>query len=171
MRLILMKGRLGKQMTEFYTVSFFGHREVNDYFNIESQIENIIKQLISSDSCLLLQVGRNGEFDSLVSSVIHRLKKEEIDDIIHILVLPYDTAEYRNNSEFFDEYYDEVEICEKSCTAHYKSAIQIRNKDMVDRSDLIVFYLEYKSGGAYQTYKYAIKQKKKIIIINEEDDS
>ena len=90
---------------------------------------------------------------------------------MHILVLPYDTAEYRNNREIFDNYYDEVEICEKTCTAHYKSAIQIRNKAMVDRSDLVVFYLEYKSGGAYQTYKYAVKQKKKIILINKEDNA
>ncbi|MGN0492779.1 MAG: hypothetical protein ACI4F7_03950 [Acutalibacteraceae bacterium] len=157
-------------MTEFYTVSFFGHREVNDYFGIEVQTENIIRALLSSDRYLAFQVGRNGEFDLLVSSIIHRIKKEGYDDnIVHILVLPYDTAEYRNNREIFDKYYDEVEICEKSCTAHYKSAIQIRNKAMVDRSDLVVFYLEYKSGGAYQTYKYAVKQKKKIILINEED--
>ena len=62
---------MGKQITEFYTVSFFGHREVNDYFGVEVQTENIIRGVLSSDRYLALQVGRNGEFDLLVSSIIH----------------------------------------------------------------------------------------------------
>ena len=57
----------------------------------------------------------------------------------------------------YDSYYDSVEVCEKSALAHPKSAIQIRNKVMVDRSDLCVFYITRKSGGAYQTLRYAEK--------------
>lgn len=55
----------------------------------------------------------------------------------------------------------------KSCKAHPKSAIQIRNKYMVNRSDLVIFYVETTSGGAYQTMKYADKQCKNIINILE----
>lgn len=38
---------------------------------------------------------------------------------------------------------------------HYKAAFQIRNRSMVDRSGLVVFYVNRKSGGAYQTMAYA----------------
>ena len=59
--------------------------------------------------------------------------------------------------------YDEIEICQNSAEAHYKSAIQIRNRQMIDRSDLIVCCIEHNSGGAYQTIQYARNQKKEII--------
>ena len=38
---------------------------------------------------------------------------------------------------------------------------------MVDRSDLVVFFVERDKGGAYQTMKYAKKQGKEIINIAE----
>ena len=50
-----------------------------------------------------------------------------------------------------------VEVCEQSAKAHPKSAILIRNRVMVDRSDLCVFCVTHKSGGAYQTLRYAEK--------------
>lgn len=47
--------------------------------------------------------------------------------------------------------------------AHPKSAIQIRNRAMVNRSDLCVFCVTHKSGGAYQTLRYAEKADSNII--------
>ena len=109
-------------------------------------------------------VGRNGDFDLLVSSTIKRLKNEYRDDnSCHILVLPYSTAEYRNNYDSFNEYYDQVDIYKEASESHYKSAFQKRNREMVDRSDLVVFYLAHNYGGAYRTYRYALKQNKNIV--------
>ena len=79
------------------------------------------------------------------------------------MMLPYPTAEYLNNEEYFHRFYTDVEISYKASKAYPKSAIQIRNREIVDRSNLIVFYLEQDFGGTYQTYQYAIKQKKDII--------
>ena len=64
-------------------------------------------------------------------------------------------AEFRDNEKEFLEYYDDVEICEQSSKAHYKSAMQIRNRAMIDRSDLIICCIHHKSGGAYKTVQYA----------------
>ncbi len=101
-------------------------------------------------------VGRDGEFDQLVSSTVRRCKREyRGDNSALVLVLPYLRAEYRNNQESFHNYYDEVEICESAAKAHFKSAIQIRNRYMIDRSHLVVFCVEYPSGGAYQSLLYA----------------
>lgn len=79
------------------------------------------------------------------------------------LVLAYSTAEYGNNKDGYHEYYDEVEICQSSAGAHFKSAMQIRNWQMVDRSDLVVCCIEHYSGGAYQTVEYARRQGKEIV--------
>ena len=49
-----------------------------------------------------------------------------------------------------------------------KRAYQIRNRQMVDRSDLVVFYVEHNSGGAYQTMRYAQERGKQIVNLAEQ---
>lgn len=103
-------------------------------------------------------------FDQLVSSTVRRCKRTIRDDNSSlVLVLPYMTAEYRNNEQSFHEYYDEIEICLESAEKHFKSAHQVRNRSMVDRSDLVIFCVEHDSGGAYQTMRYAKKAGAKIM--------
>ena len=151
---------------DIYIVSFFGHRSLYLYEDIERKMEKVISDLIYYKKYVKFLVGRDGEFDRLTSSIIRRLvKKYDSGNISHILVLPYMKAEYRDNQESFLTYYDEVEICEESSQVHFKSAIQTRNKVMVDRSDLVVCCIQRKNGGAYQTIQYAKSQNKKIINI------
>ena len=59
-----------------FAVSFFGHREVDDPFLIERQLESIIRELLLTKEYIEFLVGRDGEFDQLVSSEIRRAKKE-----------------------------------------------------------------------------------------------
>ena len=82
--------------------------------------------------------------------------------------VPYITAEFRDNEESFRDYYDEIEVCEAAAGSHYKNAHQTRNRAMVDRSDLVVFCIQHASGGAWQTMKYAKKQGKPCINLNEQ---
>ena len=77
-------------------------------------------------------------------------------------------AEYRDNEKEFLDYYDEVEVCAESSEAHPKSAIQIRNRSMIDRTDLVVCCIQHKNGGAYATIRYAEKQGKKIVNLADE---
>ena len=79
------------------------------------------------------------------------------------LVLPYPTAEYLNNQESFEDYYSYIEVSDAASASHHKAAYQIRNREMVDRSDLIVCCIEREQGGAWQTIQYAIKQGKTVI--------
>ena len=113
-------------------------------------------------------VGRDGEFDQIVSSVIRRCKRIYNDaNSALVLVLAHPTADYKNNLDYLESYYDEIEICANAATAHFKAAIQIRNREMVDRSDLSVFLVERESGGAYLTLQYALKQNKATINLAE----
>lgn len=153
-----------------YTVAFFGHRYLDNPFQIEERLDIIIEKLIRENEYVEFLVGKNGEFDQYVSSAICRAKKKYRDDNnFHVLVLPYPTAEYLNNVKYFEEYYDEIEICQASAKAHFKGAIQIRNREMVDRADLIVCCIDHEYGGAYQTIQYAQKQNKKIINLATEE--
>lgn len=151
-------------MLDIYTVAFFGHRYLDNPYKVEELLEVKICELINQKEYVDFIVGRNGEFDQCVSSTVLRVRKNFRDDNSSlVLVLPYPTAEYLNNEQYFHDYYTDVEISYAASKAHPKSAIQIRNREIVDRCDLIIFYLEQDFGGAYQTYQYAIKQKKDII--------
>ena len=152
-----------------FTVSFFGHRVIEDPLRIEQRLEPLIRKLLKEKEYVEFLVGRDGEFDQTVSSVIRRCKRTVRDDnSAHVWVLPYPTAEYRDNEESFREYYDEIEICGASADGHFKGAHQARNRAMVDRSHLVVFCIQQDSGGAWQTMRYARKQGKPYININDD---
>ena len=146
-----------------YTVSFFGHRYIDNPFPIEKTLDELIGSLLRSKEYVEFLVGRNGDFDQLVSSAIRRCKREiREDNSAHVWVLPYVTADYRDNEEDYRMYYDEIEVFD-STGKHFKAAFQARNRNMVDRADLVVFCVERKEGGAYQTMRYAIQQGKQYI--------
>ena len=157
-------------MLDTYTVTFIGHLYIDNMFRIESRLEDIIRDLIQEHEYVEFLVGRDGEFDQIVSSTVLRVKRQVGNkNSALVWVMPYPRAEYENNAESFDNYYDEIEVCEESSRAHFKGAIQIRNRHMVDRASLLICYVEHESGGAYQTLQYAKKQEKKIINLAERE--
>ena len=156
-------------MLDIFTVAFFGHRYIDNPLKVEELLEEQIRKLINEKEYVDFVVGRNGEFDQCVSSTVLRVRKNVRDDnSALVLMLPYPTAEYLNNEEYFHDYYTDVEISYEASKAHPKSAIQIRNREMVDRADFIICYIENKEGGAWQTVKYAIGKDKNIINLAEE---
>ena len=151
---------------DIYTVSLFGHRHIEQGALVEERLESLLYDLITGKEYVEFLIGRDGEFDLLASSVIKRcIKKYGRGNTSLVLVLPYMRAEYRDNEAAFLDYYDEVEICEESARAHFKAAIQIRNRRMVDRSDLVVCCIQHQSGGAYRTVQYAQRLGKRVVEV------
>ena len=151
---------------DIYTVSLFGHRHIEQGALVEERLESLLYDLITGKEYVEFLIGRDGEFDLLASSVIKRcINKYGRGNTSLVLVLPYMRAEYRDNEAAFLDYYDEVEICEESARAHYKAAIQIRNRCMVDRSDLVVCCIQHQSGGAYRTVQYAQRHGKMVVEV------
>ena len=158
-------------MLRLYTVSFFGHRIIKDFNQAEKKAETLIRDLILQKEYVEFLVGRGGDFDQIVSSAVKRRPRRiRADNRSLVLGLPYPPAELRHNGESFSAYYDEIEICDAAENNHPKRAYQIRNRQMVERSDLVVFYVEHNSGGAYQTMRYAQDREKRIINLAERQD-
>ncbi len=152
------------QIVNIYTVSFFGHRRINDQLRLDGELDELITRLLREHSYVEFLVGRDGDFDQLVSSAIRRCqRKYGGKNSSHIWVMPYPTSFFRENEEACYAYYDEIEICEESSVKHFKAAFQVRNRHMVDRSNLVILYVETNEGGAYQTMQYAIQQGKALI--------
>ena len=158
-------------MLDIFTVAFFGHREIDNSFKIEERLEEEIYRLLQEHEYVDFLVGRDGDFDQFASSAVLRIRKQYRDDNSSlVLVLPYARAEYLNNEESYHDYYSDVEISYAASKAHPKAAIQIRNREMVDRADLILCCIEREKGGAWQTVQYAIKQEKDIINLYDESN-
>lgn len=151
-----------------YTVSFFGHRTISNPARVEERLEKIIVDIVNTKEKVRFLVGEEGFFDMICSFITHRIMKElDRGNAELVLVLPYMRANYRKYPESFLSFYNEVEICEESSKAYPKAAIGIRNRSMIDRSELIICCIERNEGGAYTAMKYAKKQQKEIINIAE----
>ena len=154
---------------DIYTVAFFGHRYIDNPFRIADRLAEEIRRLLSEHEYVDFLVGRDGEFDQFASSAVLRVRKQYRDDNSSlVLVLPY---EYLNNEESYHDYYSDVEISYAASKAHPKAAIQIRNREIVERADLILCCIEREKGGAWQTVRYAMKQGKDVINLANDDEA
>lgn len=104
-----------------FTVSFFGHRIIPEFREAEDRVEALVHALLLEKEYVEFLVGRDGDFDQIVSSTVKRQQRLVRDDNSSLIwILPYPTAELRNNMENFEAYYDEIEICGNAASSHRK---------------------------------------------------
>ena len=159
-------------MLSVFTVCFFGHRHIKAFRLAETRTKALVRRLILEKEFVEFLVGQDGAYDQIVSSAIRQTKRELFaENSAHVCILPDPKAALTQNTQHFTSYYDEIEICETSAAAHPKAAIQIRNRCMVDRSDLCVFFVERQTGGAWKSMFYAVRQGKDVINLTISSDS
>ena len=145
---------------DVFTVSLFGHRELDNLTWLENNLSLVIKEIIRKKTYVTLLVGRNGEFDISAATVVKRVQKEMGKaNNEFICVLPYS----EKNMEYYEGYYDSVMIPECIGQTYPKAAITKRNRWMVEQADLLVCYVKREQGGAYSALKYAKKLGKEIV--------
>ena len=87
-------------MLDIYTVAFIGHRYIDRFSFVEDKVEELVRELIGSKSYVDFLVGRDGDFDQIVSSAVLRVKKRVFDANSSLIwVMPYETAEYRDKRD------------------------------------------------------------------------
>ena len=67
-------------MLDVYTVSFFGHRQVDRFFETEEKVTELVRKLITEKEYVEFLIGRDGEFDQIVASTVRRAKRDLRDD-------------------------------------------------------------------------------------------
>ena len=149
---------------DIFTVSLFGHREIDDYQRLDSALQFIINDLIKTKPYVNFLIGRNGEFDIYAASVIKSVQSSRrTENSALTLVLPYNVADIK----YYEKYYDDIIIPEDIQNAHPKAAITLKNRWMVENSDLAIFCVERTNGGAYAAMRYAKKLNKPTVNIYE----
>lgn len=145
------------------TCTFLGHREVYAS-GVRERLEAEIEKLLETDSEFTFLTGGMGQFDSMGVGAVRAAKRRHPEKQITLaLVLPYPSNRLNTDKEYYQFYYDQIMIPEELDTAHYKAAIQLRNRWMVDRADTVIAYICRDFGGAFTSVRYAKRQGKPII--------
>ena len=136
------------------TCCFFGHREVTH--NIRPKLTAIIEKLITEEGVTEFYVGYQGQFDSMVYSVLKELKSK-FPQIRYTVVFAYIPDEHINEVYGEDTLFpNALEIVPK------KFAISKRNDWMIQHSGFAVCYVHKVTGGAS---KFRVKAEKRGIQI------
>lgn len=140
------------------TVTFCGHRELNNPGAIRCWLENTVEGLIEEGAYRFL-LGGYGAFDALAASVVFQAKKKH-PAVRSMLVLPY--LNRKVDASLYDStMYPPLEAVPR------RFAIVKRNEYMVAQSDVIVACVLYSWGGAAATLRCAERQQKQIIRYQE----
>lgn len=141
----------------------FGHRDI---WGSVPSLTDVLEKLIVEENVTIFMTGGMGDFDGKFASAVRTLKRK-YSDIKLLLVKSYFSGELNTNKEYYEYMYDEVVIPDVVAGVHPKSAITKRNRWMVEKSDIILYYIQRDFGGAYTAIKYATKLGKKTISVLE----
>ena len=142
---------------EIRTACFFGHRDVTH--DIRTKLQSIIEQLITEEQINSFYVGHQGQFDSMVRSVLKELKVK-YPHIRYTVVLAYMPDEHIKEVYGEDTLYpDGLE------TVPRRFAISKRNDWMIQHSGYAVCYVHKITGGAAKFRDKAEKKGLRVIDV------
>ena len=150
---------------------FTGHRDIDprNIQSIKEKLREIIINCVNDGFTDFYNGGARG-FDLLAAEAVLELKKTYPSLRLHIIVpcsnqtrgwREADVIRYENATFLADEV---------KCLSpvYFDGCMQVRNRYMVDNSELLIAYLERASGGSGYTVRYAEGQGKSVINIFDE---
>ena len=147
------------------TITFCGHSDFCKTYAYESKILEILEETVGEEAAEIY-LGGYGSFDSFAYECCKKYKKTH-PNISLVFVTPYITTQYQESYlKGIEDMYDCIvypEIEDKPM----KFAIVYRNRYMVEKSDFVIAFVSRKYGGAYSTYKYAMRKGKTVLNLAE----
>ena len=130
----------------------FGHRVL--LMDVEKPLRDVLERLVAERGVRVFYTGGMGEFDELFARTVRSMKRE-CPSLRLVLVAPYLTERLNLDKAFYEAQYDEILIPAELDGVHRKAAIGLRNRWMVDRSDIVIAALHRDFGGAAEAVQYA----------------
>lgn len=152
-----------------YTVSLFGPRPFLDLDLLDDKLSLTIENLIKTKPNVHFLIGRISDFELYSKCLIERVRKKLGKENSRItLVLPYSLKDPENEKDYYREYYENILILEHLERLPLKYALQLKNRLLVDMSDLVIVYSsDDKTDLSYAAKEYAQRMNKKIIDLYE----
>lgn len=139
---------------------FTGHRDIDprNIQSIKEKLREIIINCVNDGFTDFYNGGARG-FDLLAAEAVLELKKTYPSLRLHIIVpCSNQTRGWREEDviryESVTTHADEVKCLSP---VYFDGCMQVRNRYMVDNSELLIAYLEREAGGSAGTVKYAEK--------------
>lgn len=140
----------------------FGHRVL--LMDVEKPLRDVLERLVAERGVRVFYTGGMGEFDELFARTVRSMKRE-FPSLRLVLVAPYLTERLNLDKAFYEAQYDEILIPAELDGVHPKAAIGLRNRWMVDRSDIVIADLHRDFGGAMEAVRYAERMGKIVCKI------
>lgn len=161
----------------------FGHRVM--LMDVEKPLRAVLERLVAERGVAVFYTGGMGEFDELFARTVRSMKRE-CPSLRLVLVMPYLTQKIAIGKKkdgtvyggqitratfdgpghgWYEALYDEILIPAELDGVHPKAAIGLRNRWMVDRSDIVIAALHRDFGGAADAVRYAEKRGKEVVRI------
>ena len=162
----------------------FGHRVM--LMDVENPLRETLERLMEERGVRVFYIGGMGEFDELFARTVRSMKRE-CPSLRLVLVMPYLTRELSTGKQRYgaayggqiaratsawpgkcwhEALYDEILIPAELEGVHPKAAIGLRNRWMVDRSDIVIAALNRDFGGAAEAVRDAEKRGKEVVRIS-----
>ena len=161
-------------MNKEFTVSFFGQKEIPfmEADTIARKTYLLMKNISETHPQSVFITGRNGGFDTLVSSCSDKLRKISKKDNFTLLLILRNNEEYRRKLiDNIPDYYDDVIICRESSECYPEISSYIRDRYVIGISDAVVFFFDKITDEIRDSYDLAVKMNKEIILINKNTEN
>lgn len=143
---------------------FTGHRVLRDLD--AALLDRVIADLIKS-GCKRFYCGMAKGFDLAAAETVIALKKS-YPGVELVACIPCGSQSLSYSASDKRRYNRILDFCSETITLscdYYKGCMHVRDRFMVDNSDIVLSYLREKRGGTYYTVSYAEKKGLKIISL------
>ena len=143
--------------------SCFGHSDVDITDDLIARTRIEIDRAIDDGVRIFLFGGRS-DFDDLCYRLVTEKRSANPQlNLKRVFCFPLDKQLRKPPRWFIRREYESYD-CPMKHFDYWYSAIYYRNLAMIDQSDLILFWVEKReNSGAYKTYEYAAKKRKRIV--------
>ncbi len=144
-------------------ISFIGHSLVLSKDSVKQQIKEQMRNNILGEKSVTCYLGGYGDFDKLCAISCKELK-QEFACIETVYVSPYlNIGEQKKIKELLSLGLYDGSVYPPIESVPLRFAISKRNEWMIEKSDIIIAFVNHRYGGAYKSFQMAKRKKKKII--------
>lgn len=148
-------------------ITFVGHSSLYNCDNLSEKVRKAIIDNTQNEDNIVFYCGGYGDFDNLCAKVC-KLIKDTRPNCEVVFVTPYISKSHQAIST--QKLYD-LTLYPPLESVPLKFAISKRNEWMINQADLVISYIDYTYGGAYKSFCYAKRKKKRVINLSEKSEN
>ena len=153
------------------TVCFTGHRQISDaeYAPLMDALRKEIEKQIQNGAIHFRTGGALG-FDTLAALTVLCLRREHPDIRLElILPCPTQTKDWTfSDTRLYEQIMEQADLVRYVSPFYHNGVLQMRNRALVQGSDVCIAFLKNSQGGTAYTAAYALKNGLELVNLAEQ---